>query len=143
VINPSAAGLFGTPADLMEAAKNLVQHNPNASLSILSNLSPTDAGILAALSGHTTLPVQAGTPWYQRGLEEAFGGQPAETMLQTLFPGQLGSPTHGGFGVYPTNPLNTELSRYFLLGGLTPRVFNRYQANYEAYNLSHPTGYQT
>jgi hypothetical protein len=138
VMNPGAAALLQTPGNLMDAIANIVRLNPNPTVSLLANLAPVEAGIYAGLSGHTPLGAPARESWLQRGVSTTFEGIPAiNDIVQALSQPNPASyyPTRGG------DPWNA-FSRWALLGGITPTVWNIQKANINAWREAHPTGWQ-
>lgn len=144
VVNPASAQVFGTPADLAETVKNMFQHRPIQGIGIFpSGLSPVDQFLLTFATGHTTVPVKAGTSDLARAWQEGFGTEPWWQFAQTMIHGGPSVPNYNTVYPTPSDPRFQAALRYLFSGGLTPRDFNKYKANIEAWNAAHPSGYQT
>lgn len=139
VINPQSAQVVETPADLVEALANAVSGHPVQGIDILQqNLSPADSFLYTFLTGHTTVPQPATMNNLKRAFTEVFGGEPWYRFYKSLEQsGQV--PTRPS--VYAPDTVRQAMLRYLLTGGLTPRTFNKAQANIEAQRAYSPTGY--
>ena len=134
VINPSSASVTGQTGQLLEILDNIFSSHPKSDLSIMQNLSPTDAMFNSAFTGNTTIPTGTNVPWYQRGLSEAFGGWPLETLLKGLAGGFPNKPGR----LYPQNSAEQAFGQWGVLGSMWPRDINRGRLNLSAYNEKHP-----
>ena len=137
-INPTSAAILQQPADLLDAFSNMVRLNPNPSLNLLQNLTPADAFLYTAATGNTTVPHRANERRISAALNEGFGGWPLINLIGNLIHGSHPKPGR----LYPNDTLTTQLLRWGVSGGLTPREINKAKANYTAWQQEHPTGFQ-
>lgn len=133
VSNPGAAAILGTPGNLLETLYNLFSSKPNKDLTAAQNLSPVDTALLDLLTGGMGHPGPKGKNFSPLRLaaDDVYGGNPLFTFLHFLTNGPNMN------GTYPdTSPWHAA-SRFALLGGLTPRVYNPVMGNYQAYKETH------
>jgi hypothetical protein len=139
VMNPASAAILQQPADILKEIMNPFNSNPNPDLSFMSNLTPVGSFLYTGLTGHTTMPYRASTPWTTRALNEAFGGWPIMNFINHVTGNYQARPN----SIYGNEDFWTALNRFVGLGGMSPRNFNKVKANYNAWQQAHPTGFQT
>ena len=108
VINPSSASVTGQTGQLLEMLGNIFSHSPTSNLSALTGLSPSDSLLNTTFTGNTTIPTSPHMPWWHRGLDEAFGGWPLQTLLENA---SKGFPNRPG-RLYPTNSLGQAIDQW-------------------------------
>lgn len=132
--NPSSFSILQTPAQIAEEVGNLVAHRPNRDLSVVNELSPvdtflTDLATLGQLSSNKKATKQSA---FRTAAEDTFANQPVYSLLQHL----TGTAPQGK--MYPHDSKLGALSRFALLGGLTPRQLNTGEATKLYYSERNP-----
>jgi hypothetical protein len=135
--NPAAAAILQEPADLLRTAIGLFQKNPDASAGIFHQLAPGDEALLAlgTQGQYSSIPHPAGQRPWDVALNEAFGGNPLYRLIDFMIHGPNQT------GLYPDPNKWHALSRWGLLGSLSPRQIDAYKAAEEAYRAANVTGY--
>lgn len=135
VINPQSASILGEPASLVKNVINTISRDPNPDLSILENLAPVDAALYALATGHSTVPHPTSQSHVITALNSLVGGNALQILIKNL----TTNPRENQ--IYQDNSLITDLLRFGVTGGLTPREFNKLKANYIAFLEQHQHGY--
>jgi len=135
-VNPASMAILQQPAEILNILLNLAESGPNQDMTILSNLSPVDRGILAALSGGrlSSQPHAATQSPIQTGLQELYSGLgPIKSVGDYI---QHGNKPYS----YPADDLRTILQRFFVFGGLQPRLYDPTYGQWKAYQQQNPHG---
>lgn len=129
-LNPSSAGILQTPAQLMQAVRELGSNHPGEAFQLSQNFTPAVAAALALLARQGVNTKQSAL---QGAKDQLVGGLPIVTLLQGLEHPPAGS-HHAK--LYPRT--RADVVAHFLLGGLAPTPVNQAEARKLKYGEDHP-----